>query len=45
MFFFDEESEMDPAIYAFVKKHNEDSMRAASQYLTDHPEYRADLVE
>ena len=35
----------DPAIYEFINKYNEDSMRAASQYLTDHPEYRADLID
>ena len=32
-------------IYKFINKNNEDSMRRASQYLSDHPEYRADLVE
>ena len=31
-------------IYRFVNKQNETSMRAASQWLTDHPEYRPDLV-
>jgi len=44
-FSFDEEAEMDPAIYEFINKYNEDSMRAASQYLTDHPEYRSDLID
>ena len=38
---FDEQADMDPDVYAFINKHNEDHMRAASQYLTDHPEYRA----
>ena len=32
-------------IYKFINKNNEDSMRRASQWLTDHPEYRPDLVE
>lgn len=32
-------------IYAFINKKNEQSMRALSQWLTDHPEYRPDLVE
>jgi Polyketide cyclase / dehydrase and lipid transport len=32
-------------IYRFINKNNEDSMRRASQWLTDHPEYRTDLVE
>jgi hypothetical protein len=32
-------------IYSFINKQNEQSMRAASQFLTDHPEYRSDLVE
>lgn len=32
-------------IYRFINKQNEASMRALSQWLTDHPEYRADLVE
>jgi hypothetical protein len=31
-------------IYSFINKKNEETMRAASQYLTDHPEYRPDLV-
>jgi ribosome-associated toxin RatA of RatAB toxin-antitoxin module len=31
-------------IYGFINKKNEETMRAASQYLTDHPEYRPDLV-
>jgi hypothetical protein len=30
-------------IYGFINKKNEDSMRRASQWLTDHPEYRPDL--
>jgi acyl-CoA reductase-like NAD-dependent aldehyde dehydrogenase len=41
----DETADIDPAIYEFINKHNEDSMRAASQYLSDHPEYRSDLVD
>ena len=32
-------------IYRFINKKNEESMRALSQWLTDHPEYRPDLVE
>ena len=32
-------------IYKFINKNNEDSMRRASQWLTDHPEYRSDLIE
>lgn len=32
-------------IYKFINKNNEDSMRRAAQWLTDHPEYRPDLVE
>ena len=31
-------------IYKFINKNNEDSMRRASQWLTAHPEYRADLT-
>jgi hypothetical protein len=31
-------------IYGFINKKNEETMRAASQYLTDHPEFRPDLV-
>ena len=45
MLHFDETANIAPEIYEFINKHNEDSMRAASQYLTDHPEYRPDLVE
>jgi hypothetical protein len=32
-------------IYRFINKKNEESMRALSQWLTDHPEYRPDLVD
>ncbi len=32
-------------IYRFINKKNEESMRALSRWLTDHPEYRPDLVE
>jgi hypothetical protein len=32
-------------IYSFINKKNEESMRAASAWLTAHPEYRADLVD
>ena len=32
-------------IYKFINKKNEESMRAAAQWLTDHPEFRPDLVE
>ncbi|MET1041279.1 MAG: hypothetical protein ABWZ90_09600, partial [Acidimicrobiales bacterium] len=31
-------------IYGFINKKNEETMRAAAQWLTDHPEYRPDLV-
>ena len=45
MLHFDEEAEMAPDVYAFINRHNEDHMRAASAYLTAHPEYRPDLVD
>ena len=32
-------------IYGFINKNNEKSMRAASDYLTAHPEYRAELAD
>lgn len=32
-------------IYKFINKNNEDSMRRASDWLSAHPEYRADLIE
>ncbi len=32
-------------IYRFINKKNEESMRRASEWLSAHPEYRADLVE
>ena len=32
-------------IYRFINRQNELSMRRASQYLTDHPEYRTDLTD
>jgi len=32
-------------IYKFINKQNEQSMQRASQYLTDHPEFRPDLIE
>ena len=32
-------------IYRFINRQNEASMRRASQWLTDHPEYRPDLVD
>jgi hypothetical protein len=32
-------------IYRFINKQNEESMRRASSWLSEHPEYRADLVE
>jgi Polyketide cyclase / dehydrase and lipid transport len=32
-------------IYKFINKKNEESMRRASEWLSTHPEYRADLVE
>ena len=31
-------------IYKFINKNNEDSMRRASEWLSAHPDYRADLV-
>jgi hypothetical protein len=31
-------------IYAFINRQNEASMRRASEWLTQHPDYRADLV-
>jgi hypothetical protein len=31
--------------YSFIKKKNEESMRAASTWLADHPDYRSDLVD
>ena len=32
-------------IYKFINKQNEQSMQRASQYLSDHPEFRPDLIE
>ena len=32
-------------IYKFINKQNEASMRALSAWLTDHPEYRPELVD
>jgi hypothetical protein len=32
-------------IYRFINKQNEASMRRASAWLTEHPEYRADLID
>ena len=32
-------------IYRFINKKNEESMRALSQWLVDHPEYRRDLID
>ena len=32
-------------IYKFINKKNEESMQRASDWLTAHPEYRADLIE
>ena len=32
-------------IYGFINRKNEESMRSMSQWLTDHPEYRGDLIE
>ena len=32
-------------IYRFINRKNEESMRRASAWLTEHPEYRPDLVE
>ena len=33
------------AIYRFINKKNEESMRALSQWLVDNPEYRRDLID
>ena len=33
------------AIYRFINKKNEESMRAMSEWLSAHPEYRPDLLE
>ena len=32
-------------IYRFINKKNEESMRRACEWLTNHPEYRSDLVD
>jgi hypothetical protein len=32
-------------IYGFINRQNEASMRRASQWLTEHPEFRPDLVD
>ncbi|HEX9683798.1 MAG TPA: SRPBCC family protein [Acidimicrobiales bacterium] len=32
-------------IYRFINRQNEASMRAASEWLTDHPEYRPELID
>ena len=32
-------------IYKFINRQNEGSMRRASEWLTQHPEYRSDLVD
>lgn len=32
-------------IYGFINRKNEESMRSMSQWLTEHPEYRPDLIE
>ncbi len=32
-------------IYGFINRKNEESMRSMSQWLTDHPEYRSDLID
>jgi hypothetical protein len=32
-------------IYGFINKKNEQSMRALSDWLTAHPDYRPDLIE
>ena len=32
-------------IYGFINRKNEESMRSMSQWLTDHPEYRPDLID
>ena len=42
---FDETAEMDPEVYRFVNEHNEAHWAEASRYLTNHPEYRPDLVD
>ena len=32
-------------LFSSINKKNEESMRAAAAWLTDHPEYRPDLVD
>jgi hypothetical protein len=32
-------------IYRYINRKNEESMRAASTWLTAHPDFRADLVD
>ena len=32
-------------IYRFINRKNEESMRRLSQWLSDHPEYRPELIE
>jgi hypothetical protein len=36
---------LEAPIYRFINKNNEDSMRRASAWLSQHPDYRADLVD
>lgn len=43
--YFDEEADMDPAVYEFINRHNEAHMRSASEYLSAHPDYRPDLID
>ena len=45
LLYFDEEAEMDPEVYAFINRHNEAHMRAASDFLSANPDYRPDLVD
>ena len=53
MFSFDERYNLTKApwkwfegrIYGFINKKNEESMRRASSWLTEHPEYRPDLID
>ena len=42
---FDETADMDSDVYRFVNEHNEAHWAEASRYLTEHPEYRPDLVD
>jgi uncharacterized protein YndB with AHSA1/START domain len=45
LLYFDETADMDPDVYRFVNEHNEAHWAEASRYLTEHPDYRPDLVD